>query len=177
MRSLDMVSGSSRDDAIESLDERAHKRHFPITGDSFLATELEVLCLWGFISTCLVQRLAYAYKLDQENMSLPVHPRLERLAKLGGSGMYAGNIRRDFFTMLAASVVCMLEPLWIRIPYITRKGAEGNVAMWQSLPIIMPNVLLEHIWQYFPSYFEQLVGADLARLFFIFPLVVFICFL
>ena len=121
-----MVGWSSRDAAIEALGERAHRRHFPTTGDNFLATELEVLCMWGLISTSLVQRLAYAYKLDQESMSLPVHPRLERLAKLGGSGMYVGNIRRDFFTMLASSVVSMLEPLWIRIPYITRKRGKGH---------------------------------------------------
>ena len=125
-----MPPSSSRDAAIDEVADRAadrdHNRHFPTTGDSFLATELEVLCLWGFMSAALVQRLAYAYKLDQENMSFPVHPRLERLAKLGNSGMHSGNIRRDFFTLLTSTIACMLEPLWIRTPYINRKRNTGQ---------------------------------------------------
>ena len=96
-------------------------------------------------------------------MGLPLHPRLERLAKLGASGMYSGNIRRDFYTMLTSTVACMLEPLWIRIPYITQKGAQGSETQWQSLPIIMPNVLIEHIWKHFPGYFYHLIGSDLER--------------
>ena len=151
-----MPPSLSRDAAIDEVADRAadrdHTRHFPTTGDSFLATELEVLCLWGFISATLVQRLAHAYKLDQENMSLPMHPRLERLAKLGNSGIYAGNIRRDFYTMLTATVACMLGPLWIRIPYTTQKNTQGDETQWQSLlPIMMPNVVIEHVWNHFAN--------------------------
>ena len=65
--------------------------------------------------------------------------------------------------MLTSTVACMLEPLWIRIPYITQKGAQGSETQWQSLPIIMPNVLVEHIWKHFPGYFAHLIGSDLER--------------
>ena len=143
------VGMSSIDQSIDVVARRMHEAQFPSASHSYLANELEIMALWGFITPVAMQRLAHAYVRDHSANGWPVNPKLQRLSTLGASGLYVQNTRRDFFSVIDSNLGSLgktFEPLSIEIPFVKKRGFDGDVVTTQTLPIVMPNELFEHIW-------------------------------
>ena len=62
---------------------------------SSLATLLLTLAAWGEISWSRTQQLAQAIVDDANQFGQIVHPSVEAIGKLGASGVWMQNVRRD----------------------------------------------------------------------------------
>ena len=157
-----MTSAFALDACIDTVltgsrPQLVHEQH------SYLSAELEILCVWGYFAPALAQRLAFACELDQKANGWPIHPRLASLAKLGKSGQYVGNVRRDFMTFLTSSLGVLFEPLLIRVPYMRQNTGMPGVTGWMSLPVLMPNEFIEYLWGNHRAYFNDLLGGGLEK--------------
>ena len=154
---------SSIDRSIDLVARAKHESHFPNASHRYLAVELEMMALWGFVSPVAVQRLAHAYVRDHTANGWPAHPKLKRLSSLGAVGLLAGNARRDFLNVVKTNLGSLgktLEPLSIRVPFVKKRGFDGDVVDHISLPLVMPNELFEHIWQHFLNSSSPCWGLD-----------------
>ena len=121
---------------------------------SNLATVLQYLCVWGQISWSVGQQIARAAELDSEAFDLGLHPMVKSFAKLGTSGIYVGNVRRD--AMRTFKVVAGLsQPLMLRLPFKTTRG----VVTEQDFPIILPSVIFEDLFRNSHRKFISMLGG------------------
>ena len=126
--------------------------------ESEVASTLISICSWGLMSWSVCQRLAAAVCIDAKRMHQVVHPHVQRLAALGTSGAHSGNIRRD-----ALSQFKPLEDLVttiIRVPFFKTKALNA-VPEYMDLPVFMPNLLFECMFQHFNRRFMEMLGSGL----------------
>ena len=119
--------------------------------------------VWGEISWSLWQKLANASAQDSTMFGHPVHPEVYKLAKLGTSGEYVGNVRRDALRVFKPSSGLSL-PLWLTLPFWGTKALDAHCPREMSFPIILPSVLFEDLYRNFRRKFTDMLGAG-ARAF------------
>ena len=125
------------DDDIRSfLEHRGHSSaylggdaHEPtLKGDSVFAKRLLVLFGWGHISGNIVQWLAEGARLDGVERE-----DVNRLARVGSSGRYSGNVRRDLIR-----VVCDKTTLPTLTLITTHVVAKDGVVEEHGYPMLNP---------------------------------------
>ena len=97
---------------------------------SSFATLLLTLAAWGEISWSRTQQLAQAIVDDADQFGQIIHPCVEAIGKLGASGVWMQNVRRDGLRLVP--VWGFSEPLWKNLPFYDTKDkkvagpASGN---------------------------------------------------
>ena len=137
------------------------KRQFSGT-KCHLASALIDCAVWGLMHWSIVQKLALAQCKDNEAMGVFTHPDLCDLARLGCSGAYSGNIRRDAMSKIKA-LPGVVEAQLISVPCFATKSLNRLEAMMVDVPIILPNLLLESLYQHFPNKFRAALGPGLRQ--------------
>ena len=84
--------------------------------ESHLALIFQSLCVWGELSWSLGQHIARAAELDAEEFMFGLHPTVKAFARLGTSGIYVGNVRRDGMRAFKA-IQGLSSPLMVRLPF------------------------------------------------------------
>ena len=128
---------------------------------SHTATLLVSLFGWGVISAALGQRIAEAVVFDIEASGGEAPGNLHKLASLGASGMCSRNCRRDLWRWLRPELASLPEPLGIRVAYAKSRSTARHLIEYLTLPVMLPNLLLETIYQSFPEYFQTTLGQSL----------------
>ena len=126
--------------------------------DSKLAKELLALWSWGAISGPLLQSLANA--VYQDGLT---HPQVERLAKLGGSGRYPGNMQRGL--LVFADELTILKSAESIIPIrVKKQQKKQSLTEPVDLKFILPHKLFSCLYHSMPSAFENsILGGSAAN--------------
>ena len=111
---------------------------------SKLASELLRLWSWGAMSAPLVQKLAAAAAEDGLH-----HPQLTKVARIGGSGKYAGNMHRDL--LLVAAESAMLGDSISTIPLNLK--VKQNVTREVPVQFLLPHKLFSNLFHCLHSSF------------------------
>ena len=133
----------------------------PKAGKSRCARLLLSMFGWGLIKATIVQRIAAAVVEDFREVGVDPPPSLLDLASLGSDGHHVNNIRRDLWRWLAPRLSCIPSPICIRAPYVRARSITRHVVEYMNLPIMMPNLLIECLYQDFPDCFKQMLGSGL----------------
>ena len=142
--------GSSDDNLGGGIQQRLKRAKTAPPPPSELACLLIKEWSWGQISTPMVQKIAQAAKID---MGDPVHPHIDRLATLGCSGEYVGNVHRDLMDRLLNEPIfnpaLSQMTLWTKIKFGQTKET--------SCSILLPHELFAHMYSQGPEIFERLL--------------------
>ena len=130
--------------------------------NSHFALLLQNLCVWGEISWNAGQRLAYAAQLDADEFDFGIHPLVSAFAKLGTSGIYTGNVRRDAMKTFKISNG-LSAALQVRLPYKLTKAVGKSRLQEAEFPIILPSVLFEDLFRNFQRKFVSMLGQGVRK--------------
>ena len=128
------------------------------TQASCLVRVLVSLLGWGVISSVVVQRIAAASIADFEAAGATAPLSLQEFAKLGSSGNNSGSCRRDLMRWLRPRLVAIPTFQMIRVPFVKARSRARHIVEYMSMPIHMPNLIFEQLYQAFPDYFKQMMG-------------------
>ena len=117
-----------------------------------LANCLLQLFGWGLISANTVQWLAAAAYSDGLR-----HPLMEDLAKIGTSGLYAGNARRDLLRKFLPTCPISCVFFW-DVPLLV----NGAVTSVRTL-LIPPSELIGAVWANFKGAFKDMFGHNVRE--------------
>ena len=78
----------------------------------------------------------------------PIHPDVGKLAKLGTSGEYVGNVRRDALRFYKPSQG-LSTPLWLKLPFWDTQAVDARLPNEMQFPLILPSVLFEDLYRNF----------------------------
>jgi hypothetical protein len=128
---------------------------------SFVVKVLVSLLGWGIISSVVVQRIAAAVLADFEAVGATAPLSLQKFALFGTNGEHSRNCRRDLRRYLKPYLITI--PTWqmIRVPFVKARSRHRHIIEYMSMPIHMPNLLFEELYQNFPDYFAQMMGRGL----------------
>ena len=102
------------------------------------------------VTPSLVQQICAAAVQDQ-----CVHPEVLAIAKLGASGAYPANVRRQLFKKYAPRVR-LPDPAQIDVPYIRRVDGK-EVVDKTKYPVINPCGVLDALYETYPKCFHELL--------------------
>lgn len=121
------------------------------SGRSHFAERIMLLWSWGVISANNVQWLAEGCVLDDTCSA-----RTKELSRIGTSGQYSGNCRRDLLTIvLPRGAMC--KPLQLRAPVL---DANSTRILLSQQSIVNPIQVVEMIYKSFHAQFRELFGVD-----------------
>ena len=138
--------------------ERAHLKEKLSAHKSQFANLLLTWSLWGEISCSRCQQLAHAAEQDATAFGLPIHPDVGKLAKLGASGQYVGNVRRDALRCYKPNQG-LSTPLWLKLPFWDTKAVDARLPTDMQFPLILPAVLFEDLYLNFRRKIQDMLGA------------------
>ena len=143
---------------------RTTQRTSPTTARSSRTASLLIhLFGWGVIGATIVQQIADAVMSDIQADGGHPPESIVKLASLGSSGFHSQNCRRDMWRWLKPALALIPEPLYIRVPYCKARSMTRHVVEYMTIPIMMPNLLIEFFYQRSPLYFEKLKGVGLKQ--------------
>ena len=87
---------------------------------------------------------------------------MSQFAKLGTSGIYVGNVRRDAMRTFKPAAG-LSPPLSVRLPFKRPKALDSEIITEMDFPILMPSVLFEDLFQHFHRKFLSMLGAGVER--------------
>ena len=126
-------------------------------GQSQLASQLLGMWAWGSMSAPRVQSLAQAALQDGLHL-----PDIEKLAKIGGSGRFPGNMQRDLLGMLGGFTVLQRAESIISIR-LKKKVMSEEVQLSEEvkLKFLLPHKLFSCMYHDLPDAFKSSVlGGD-----------------
>ena len=127
--------------------------------ESHLASILQSLCVWGQPSWSLGQKIARVDEMGAETFMFELHPTVKAFARLGATGIYVGNVRRDGMRTFKA-IQGLSQPLMVRLPI---KKTNKSVVSEADFPIIPPSVLFEDLFRNFHRKFISMLGVGVRR--------------
>ena len=140
--------------------QAAHDNVRFVGTDSHLASILQLLCVWGELSWSVGQQIARAAELDAEEFMFGLHPAVKSFARLGTSGIYVGNVRRDGMRTFKP-IEGLSRPLMVRLPFQTTK--TKTVVSEADFPLILPSVLFEDLFRNFHRKFVSMFGQGVRK--------------
>ena len=130
--------------------------------ESIAANTLTELWAIGLISAPLIQVLADAFCREIAGVynAVPTES-MKRLARIGHFGIWTGNARRDLMRQCPLNKL-LPKPTYIRTPYVDLDGPQ-HVPSFMDMPILLPNLMFEQLWQHFEHVFAKGLGPGLAQ--------------
>lgn len=121
---------------------------------SYLSDTLIQMWAWGDISAATLQRIALAACRDGL-----IHERVDQLSKLGSSGMYMGNCRRDLLNIFKKIDTV---PAVVEIPLpILESRLEIESATSVLFPVLSPLDMFESLLKHRKSQIREMLGTGL----------------
>ena len=156
---------SSRDEAISACKDKQTRKRRKFSGDivpskSIMVTLLLQLWSWGVLSAPIVQRIAHVGVAEVVASGGTPSETLLALADVGTKGAHPNCCRRDILTRFTDKKR-MFQTLTIRVPCIPVKQKGDWLVHWINQPIMMVNEMFEHLWQHFPTKFQELLCGGL----------------
>ena len=154
----------TRDEAIAATTAKRQGRTY---GGKVYATSSVLVSLllqfwaWGVLSAPIVQRIAAACVSEVEASGGIPSDTLVALQTIGTSGAHPNVCRRDILRKFTDKFD-MFKPLNVKVPCVPVKQLGDWLVSWTYTPIMMPNEMFEHIWEYFPETFKELLGDGLS---------------
>ena len=157
----------TRDEAIAATTAKRQGRTRRTYGGKVYATSSVLVSLllqfwaWGVLSAPIVQRIAAACVSEVEASGGIPSDTLVALQTIGTSGAHPNVCRRDILRKFTDKFD-MFKPLNVKVPCVPVKQLGDWLVSWTYTPIMMPNEMFEHIWEYFPETFKELLGDGLS---------------
>ena len=145
---------------IQSTADAYHQKLLSGTESKFVSVLMQLVC-WGQVQWSVAQRLVAAQCEDNDAAGVRSHPDLQKLAGIGKSGAYSGNVRRDGLTQYKPSSWIQQILQFISVPVMKTKSLDRMEADWIWLPIILPNLLFEALYKGYPQKFASFLGEGL----------------
>ena len=157
----------TRDEAIAATTAKRQGRTRRTYGGKVYATSSVLVSLllqfwaWGVLSAPIVQRIAAACVSEVEASGGIPSDTLVALQTIGTSGAHPNVCRRDILRKFTDKFD-MFKPLNVKVPCVPVKQLGDWLVSWTYTPIRMPNEMYEHICEYFPETFKELLGDGLS---------------
>ena len=108
---------------IKSTADAYHQNLLSGTESKFVSVLMQLVC-WGQVQWSVAQRLAAAQCEDNDAAGVRSHPDLQKLAGIGKSGAYSGNVRRDGLTQYKPSSWIQQVLQFISVPVMNTKSLD-----------------------------------------------------
>ena len=129
---------------------------------SHLAAVLLHCCCWGVAPWSVAQRIAQAACADNHQAGVLTHPDVVNLSRIGTSGEYSGNVRRDAYQLFKPRVGAV-ELQYVLTPVMQTKATERLGPAWIWVPMILPNLLFDSLYHTYPKKSRSMLGDGLEK--------------
>ena len=163
---VEAIVGTELDDAIRAVVEvtaAPPRTQVPKPCKSNCAKVLLSMFGWGFITATIVQRIAAAVVEDFKDVGVEAPQSLLELSQIGAGGEHKQNCRRDLWRWLEPKLRSIPSPICIRIPFLKARSITRHLVEYMDLEIMMPNLLIEVLYNDFPDIFRKMLGGGLER--------------
>ena len=145
---------------VQSTGDAYHQKLLSGTESKLVSVIMQLTC-WGSIQWSVAQKIAAAQCEDNDVAGVTSHPDLKKLAGIGKSGAFSGNVRRDGLVQYKPSSWIQRALQFIYVPVMKTKALDRVEPDWLWLPIILPNVLFEALYKGHPQKFASFLGDGL----------------